>query len=217
MTALLHQPRPVMTALLYRLTPRTLRGRLSLVALTTATLLMVILTVAFNAVAQQRLQHQADDQLHSRAAAVATTVDTSGTAVRVLETPHDNLLDANVWIYAGRRLLEEPPAAGPVTRVADGLARRLGRRCVTAIAHGHPLRLCSQPLSGVSGNTSEATVVTALDLSPYRSSALVSGVRQVVPVVSSGPFTCDRHVGLTVEHSRRAEPSPARTAARPVG
>lgn len=56
-------------------------------ALTTATLLMVILTVTFNTVAQQRLQHQADDQLHSRAAAVATTVDTSGTAVRVLETP----------------------------------------------------------------------------------------------------------------------------------
>lgn len=76
-----------MTALLYRLTPRTLRGRLSLVALTTATLLMVIFTVAFNAVAQQRLQHQADDQLRTRAAAVATTVDTSGPTVRVLETP----------------------------------------------------------------------------------------------------------------------------------
>ncbi|MFD3614575.1 sensor histidine kinase [Streptomyces sp. NPDC058676] len=160
-----------MTALLYRLTPRTLRGRLSLVALTTATLLMVILTVTFNTVAQQRLQHQADDQLHSRAAAVATTVDTSGTAVRVLETPHDNLLDANVWIYAGGRLLEAPPAAGPVTRVADRLARRGGRRCVTATAPGHPLRLCSQPVPGLPGNTSEATVVTALDLSPYRSSA----------------------------------------------
>ncbi|MFJ1812268.1 MULTISPECIES: sensor histidine kinase [unclassified Streptomyces] len=162
-----HRPRSGVTAFLHRLAPRTLRGRLSLVALTTAALLMLVLTVAFNVVAQHRLQHQADDELRTRAAAVATTVDTSGTTVRVLETSNDELLDTNVWIYAGRRLLEEPPNADPLTRVADALAGRGGRRCITADVHG-PLRLCSQP---VSGKESEATVVTALDLSPYRSSA----------------------------------------------
>ncbi|WP_329219807.1 HAMP domain-containing histidine kinase [Streptomyces sp. NBC_01485] len=158
---------PAAFALLHRLAPRTLRGRLSLVALTTATLLMLVLTVAFNAVAGHRLQHQADDELRTRAAAVATTIDTSGPKVRVLETSHDELLDTNVWIYAGRRLLEAPPNAGPVTPVADALAGRGGRRCVTTDVDG-PLRLCSQP---VSGGGHEATVVTALDLSPYRSSA----------------------------------------------
>ncbi|MDH6627449.1 signal transduction histidine kinase [Streptomyces sp. LBL] len=162
-----HRLRPAVAASLHRLGPRTLRGRLSLVALTTAALLMLVLTVAFNAVAQHRLQHQADDELRTRAAAVATTVDTSGPTVRVLETSHDELLDANVWIYVDGRLLEEPPAAGPLTHVADALAGRGGRRCVTADVHG-PLRLCSQP---VSGQKSDATVVTALDLSPYRSSA----------------------------------------------
>jgi sensor histidine kinase regulating citrate/malate metabolism len=65
-----------MNSVYSRLAPRTLRGRLSLVALTTATLLMVILTVAFNTVIRHRLQHQADDELHTRAAAVATTIDT---------------------------------------------------------------------------------------------------------------------------------------------
>ncbi|MET8169340.1 HAMP domain-containing sensor histidine kinase [Streptomyces sp. NPDC005329] len=167
MSGIRHRPWSTVTALPHRLAPRTLRGRLSLVALTTATLLMLILTVAFNAVAQHRLQHQADDELRTRAAAVATTVDTSGPTVRVLETSNDELLDTNVWIYAGRRLLEEPPTAGPLTRVADALAGRGGRRCVTADVDG-PLRLCSQP---VSAKKSEATVVTALDLSPYRSSA----------------------------------------------
>ncbi len=167
MSSVRHRPRPAVTAFLHRLAPRTLRGRLSLVALTTAALLILVLTVAFNAVAHRRLQHQADDELRTRAAAVATTIDTSGTTVRVLETSHDDLLDTNVWIYAGRRLLEEPPNAGPLTRVADALAGRGGRRCVTADVHG-PLRLCSQP---VPGDRSEATVVTALDLSPYRSSA----------------------------------------------
>ncbi|WP_427917911.1 sensor histidine kinase [Streptomyces sp. cg40] len=152
------------SALLRRAAPRTLRGRLSLVALVTATLLMLVLTVAFNAVAGHRLQHQADDELRTRAAAVATTIDTSGSTVRVLETSHDDLLDADVWIYSGRRLLEAPPASGSLTRVADALAGRGGQRCVTADVHG-PLRLCSHPISG------GATVVTALDLSPYRSSA----------------------------------------------
>ncbi|MEH0550924.1 MULTISPECIES: sensor histidine kinase [unclassified Streptomyces] len=162
-----HRPRPAVTAFLHRLAPRTLRGRLSLVALSTAALLMLVLTVAFNAVAQHRLQHQADDELRTRAAAVATTIDTTGRTVRVLETSNDALLDTNVWIYAGGRLLEEPPNAGRLTHVADALAGRGGRRCVTADVDG-PLRLCSQP---VSGGKREATVVTALDLSPYRSSA----------------------------------------------
>ncbi|MEV6495993.1 sensor histidine kinase [Streptomyces prunicolor] len=147
--------------------PRTLRGRLSLVALLTAAPLMLVLTVAFDSVAQRRLQHQADDELRTRAAAVATTVDTRGTTVRVLESANDALLDADVWIYADRQLLEQPPAAGRSTRVADALARYGGHRCVTATVR-RPLRLCSQP---VPGSGSRATVVTALDLSAYRGSA----------------------------------------------
>ncbi|MFH8735757.1 sensor histidine kinase [Streptomyces sp. NPDC017964] len=149
--------------------PRTLRGRLALVALTTATLLMVILTAVFNTVVRNRLQHQADDELRTRAAAVAATVDTSGPRVRVLETPGEELLDTNVWIYDGGRLLEKPPsaAAGPLTRAADQLAARSGRRCVTVQAHG-PVRLCSLPVPDGKG---DASVVTALDLSPYSSSA----------------------------------------------
>ncbi|MFF4501119.1 sensor histidine kinase [Streptomyces sp. NPDC001401] len=158
-----------MTALRPRLVPRTLRGRLSLVALTTAALLMVILTVVFNTVVRHHLQRQADDELRTRAAAVATTVDTGGPRVRVLETVNDRLLDANVWIYAGSRLLERPPSAGRLTQVAEGLARQGGRQCVTASGHGtSPVRLCSEPVPGAQH---AATIVTALDLSPYRSSA----------------------------------------------
>ncbi|MFF4491215.1 sensor histidine kinase [Streptomyces sp. NPDC001544] len=157
---------------LRRLAPRTLRGRLSLVALTTAALLMTVLTVVFNAVMDRHLQHQADDELRSRAAAVATTVDTSGPRVRVLETVNDRLLDANVWIYAGRRLLEKPPstmADSPLTPAVDRLAVQRAPVCETVRPHGlRPVRLCSRP---VPGPRATATVVTALDLGPYRSSA----------------------------------------------
>ncbi|MEV5880778.1 HAMP domain-containing sensor histidine kinase [Streptomyces sp. NPDC052101] len=155
-------------ALLARLAPRTLRGRLSLVALTTAALLMVILTVVFNTVVRHRLQREADDELRTRAAAVATTVDTRHGRMRVLETSGDRLLDTNAWIYAGGRLLEQPPAgAGALTRAADSLAAAGRRGCRTV--HGPAtVRLCAEPVPGAAAR---ATVVTALDLAPYRSSA----------------------------------------------
>jgi signal transduction histidine kinase len=155
-----------------RLAPRTLRGRLSLVALTTAALLMTVLTVAFNTVMDRHLQHQADDELRSRAAAVATTVDTSGPRVRVLESVNDRLLDANVWIYAGTHRLEKPPTAAADSTpslAADRLAAR-GKQLCTTVNTENPrfVRLCSQP---VPGRRSTAIVVTALDLTPYRNSA----------------------------------------------
>ncbi|MEU9346987.1 HAMP domain-containing sensor histidine kinase [Streptomyces sp. NPDC048278] len=157
---------------LLRVAPRTLRGRLSLVAVTTAALLMTVLTVAFNAVMDRHLQHQADAELGNRAAAVATTVDTSGSRVRVLETVNDRLLDANVWIYTGARLLEKPPSAaagGTLTEAAARLAVR-GNGVCTTVAAGNPrsVRLCAH---SVAGRRSTATVVTALDLAPYRNSA----------------------------------------------
>ncbi|MET7730282.1 HAMP domain-containing sensor histidine kinase [Streptomyces sp. NPDC005402] len=167
-----------MNRLARRLAPRTLRGRLSLVALTTAALLMTVLTVVFNTVMDRHLQHQADDELRNRAAAVATTVDTSGPRVRVLESVNDSLLDTNVWIYTGTRLLEKPPSAtadSALTRAADRLAARGSPVCAT-VHTDNPrfVRLCSQP---VSGPRSTATVVTAVDLAPYRNSAgtLLSG------------------------------------------
>ncbi|MEU5469894.1 HAMP domain-containing sensor histidine kinase [Streptomyces lydicus] len=157
-----------------RCRPRTLRGRLSLVALTTATLVMVILTVVFNAIVRQHLQQQADDELHTRAAAVAATVDTRHRPVRVLETPHDAVLDTNVWIYAGARLLEHPASTTPgatLTRTAADLAARGGRHCAEVTA-GDPIRLCAEPVGDVRpGAGPTAAVVTAMDLAPYRSSA----------------------------------------------
>ncbi|MFD8307310.1 sensor histidine kinase [Streptomyces sp. NPDC059690] len=161
-----------MNALPDRLTPKTLRGRLSLVALTTAALLMAVLTVAFNAVMDRHLQHQADDELRNRAAAVATTIDTSGRRVRVVETVNDGLLDANVWIYDGTRLVEKPPGApagNALTSAAGRLAAGGREGCATARADSPRfVRLCARP---VTGGHSAATVVTALDLAPYRNSA----------------------------------------------
>ncbi|MFE7512631.1 sensor histidine kinase [Streptomyces sp. NPDC057540] len=149
--------------------PGTLRGRLSLVALVAAALLVAVLTVAFNSVVRHRLQQQADDHLRTRAAAVAATVDTTGAMARVVEVPDDAALDTDVWIYAGRVRIEVPNgAAGPLAHAADALAAAGGRRCATVLA-GEPVRLCGLPV-GAPGRA-PATVVVALGLAPYRSSA----------------------------------------------
>ncbi|MGW7755729.1 sensor histidine kinase [Streptomyces violaceusniger] len=160
--------RPVLRAL----APRTLRGRLSLVAVTTAALLITALTVVFNTAVERHLRHQADDELRARATAVAATVNTSGPQVRVLETANDQLLDRNVWIYAGKHLLEKPPAtsaSSPLTRTTGRLAARGAPDCATVHSEGRrSVRLCARP---VPGGDATATVVTALDLTPYQSSA----------------------------------------------
>lgn len=151
--------------------PHTLRGRLSLVALAAAALLMIVLTVVFNGVVRQRLQQQADDHLHTRATAIAATVDTTGPTARVVEVPNDDVLDSDVWIYAGPVRLEAPPGAaagGPVSRAADALAAGGGRRCTT-VGVREKVRLCVQPVTGT--GSARAAVVTALPLAPYRSSA----------------------------------------------
>lgn len=163
-----------MTALHRRLRPRTLRGRLSLITLVAATLLMVVLTVLFNAVARVHLQHQADDELRTRAAAVVATVDTRHVPVRVVEMPDDALFDTNVWIFGGARLIEHPasaPDGSRLSRAAEGLAALRGRRCLT-LTGGDPIRLCSVPAGDALSHTRpRAVVVTALDLSPYQASA----------------------------------------------
>ncbi|MFH7595221.1 hypothetical protein WDV06_08960 [Streptomyces racemochromogenes] len=151
--------------------PPTLRSRLSLIAVSVAALLMAVLVVAFNAIVRHQLDQRADDHLRTRAAAVASTVDTNGRRARVVEVPDDDALDSDVWIYAGRERLESPPTAadgGPLNQVADALAADRQPHCITVSASVQgPVRLCASPVTG----SAPATVVAAVSLVPYRTSA----------------------------------------------
>lgn len=153
--------------------PATLRGRLSLLAVATAAFVMAVFTIGFNAFVHQYLARQADDQLRARASAVAATVDTSGPVLRVLETPQEDLLDANAWIFQGTSLVEQPSSAAadsPATREAARLAAGGGARCATTSHGAVDVRLCARPVPSPGGGPRAATVVTALDLTPYRAS-----------------------------------------------
>ncbi|MEU1295903.1 HAMP domain-containing sensor histidine kinase [Streptomyces sp. NPDC005840] len=168
-----------MTASPRRLAPRTLRGRLALVSVAAAALLLATLTVVFATVATRHVRSQADGRLRGTLAAVASTVDVSGGRVRVRETSHDDVLDSHVWIYDGARVVERPPSARHDPRLARAALRTARRRTATCAtvgaSDGHAgWRLCAD---GVVRGRPGVRVVAALDLTPYADStdALVTG------------------------------------------
>ena len=105
--------------------PSTLRGRLALVALLLSAILIAGLTVAFNLVLRHVLAGQVDQQLRTRAAAVAATlrVAPDGT-LSVDEAAGDAELDAGVWVYQGTVKIEQSSVSDSLTRVADALVGR---------------------------------------------------------------------------------------------
>lgn len=159
----------------HHLAPRTLRGRLALMALATGALWIGVLTTVFNLALDKRLHGQADDVLRTRAEAVAATVDIrpDGRLV-VRERTEDRALDAGVWIYQGGTVIEKPPTA-PAGLEAQ--AARLAGRPETFADTGGPgsWRLYAFPVdtSARQGHppVRAGTVVSSVSLDPYRSTA----------------------------------------------
>jgi signal transduction histidine kinase len=102
---------------------RTLRGRLAAVSLLAATVLVAIVVLAFNLILSSSLEGDVNSRLRSQAAAAATTVHTVHGAVRVRESPDDEAIDAQVWVFdrAGRAVLS-PHSARAVETAAQALA-----------------------------------------------------------------------------------------------
>jgi signal transduction histidine kinase len=142
---------------------RTLRGRLAAVSLLAATVLVAIVVLAFNLILSSSLDGDVNSRLRSQAAAAATTIHTVGGAVRVRESPDDEAIDAQVWVFdrAGRTVLS-PHAPAPVQSGARELAR--ARRAYRTL--GNPeVRLYA--LGVTRGGRQVGTVVAAQSLAAY--------------------------------------------------
>ncbi len=152
------------------LRPRTLRGRLALLALAVTAVWVTVLTVAANLVLGAQLRGQADDLLRTRSAAVAATVEARADGRIVVHEPSDDqALDAGVWIYQGRVAVERPAAPAALQREADRLA---GRSAVFAeTAEPAADRLYALPVMAPAGGRQAGTVVATVALDPYRSTA----------------------------------------------
>ena len=77
---------------------RTLRGRLTALAMVVAVGAVAVLTVAFNVVLDRSLNADANSRARSLAAAAAATVSDQNGRLRVQETAGDAILDRRVWV-----------------------------------------------------------------------------------------------------------------------
>jgi signal transduction histidine kinase len=141
---------------------RTLRGRLTAVALLAALAAVGILTVAFNVVLDRSLNADANGRVRSLAAAAAATVEDVNGHLRVHEAIDDAIVDRRVWVYEGARAIERPPATPELQRHADALA---GAAHVFEDVPGGDVRLYATPVA-IHGRQ-VGTVVAAQSLAAY--------------------------------------------------
>jgi signal transduction histidine kinase len=142
---------------------RTLRGRLAAVALLVATVLVAIVVLAFNVILSRSLDADVNSRVRSQAAAAATTVYPVRGVLRVHESPDDEAIDAQVWVFDGARTVLAPHAPQQAVQLA---ARSLARR-------GHGYGTLSSPevrlfaLAITRDGRRIGTVVAARSLTAY--------------------------------------------------
>ena len=142
---------------------RTLRGRLTVLAVLAAFVALAVLTVAFNVLLARSLDADANRRLRSQAAAASTTVVHRGGHLVVRESPDDAAIDQRVWIFEGRRALVRAPGERRLMGAANALA---GRSDVFSDVLGGEVRMYAAPLTG--GGRRLGTVVVAEPLDAYQ-------------------------------------------------
>jgi signal transduction histidine kinase len=151
---------------------KSLRGRLQWSAVGAVAAVLAALTIGFNVVLEDRLETDAKDVLQSRAAAELASLKVENGQIRLADAPGDNVLDSEVWVFQGKRVLERPRANAAVDRAAAGLAGGPQR---SVDAHG--TRLYAVPVERDGRRV--GTVVSGVSLEPYnetRNTALVASV-----------------------------------------
>jgi signal transduction histidine kinase len=145
----------------------SLRTRLTASAVVGAAIMLATLVAAFNLVLDARLRSDGDNVLRERAATVLRGLGTVDGRMSVIEAPDQGAIDAQTWIFAGERTLEQP--AGPDSRnqqAARTLARmKPGFRTVDAT----DTRL--EAVRVRQGARNLGTVVVGASVAPYESTA----------------------------------------------
>ena len=145
----------------------SLRARLAASAVLGAAIALAILVLAFNLVLDAVLRTDADNVLRERAATVLRGLGTVDGRLSVIEAPDQGAIDAETWIFAGGRTLEQPAGADPGSqRAAEALAQA-GSRFETLNASD--TRLHAVPV--LQGGRQLGTVVVGASLAPYESTA----------------------------------------------
>ena len=158
---------------LRRLTPG-LRGRLLLSVLGAIAAVLAALTLAFNLVLADRLNHDADGVAQARASAELASLHVSRGVIVLAEAPDELSPDSQVWVFQGGRALEQPRTA----RANNTAAARLARRApMIEDVSSTNTRLYALPV--VQAGRRLGVVIAGVSLTPYaqtRRTALVASL-----------------------------------------
>lgn len=185
-----------------------LRRRLLLSVIAAVATALVLLLTVFNVVLRQRLSADANNALLSRASAELAALRVTGGNLTVPEVPDAAAPDAQTWVFANGRTLEQP-RADPVTGRAAELLSREGPPRLKNVA-GADTRLYALPV--VSGGKRLGTVVAQVSLGPYESTAqtalvgsIVLGVLVLLVVAVAAHVLISRSLGQVAYMTRQAE------------
>jgi signal transduction histidine kinase len=159
-----------------RLARLTLRARLTASAVVGAAITLTALITAFNVVLDAQLRTNADNVLRERAVTVLRGLGTVDGRLSVIEAPDLGAIDAQTWIFAGERILEQPAQVDPRNqqgalasaraRTGFGTVDSTDTRLLTV-----PVRLAAQRLG---------TVVVGASVAPYESTASAALLGSVI-------------------------------------
>jgi len=159
-----------------RLRRLSLRSRLTAGALAGAAIALTVLIAAFNLVLDARLRTDADNVLRERAVTVLRGLGTVDGRLSVIEAPDVGAVDAQTWIFAGERTLEQPALLDPRNQqaVLMLIRARTGFRTVDST----DTRLLAVPARQAARRL--GTVVVGASVAPYESTASAALLGSVI-------------------------------------
>ncbi len=144
---------------------RGIRARLLSTNAVVMLLALVALTVASNAILRHSLDSSASSLVRARAGAGLATLRPNGDGLRVIESPDDAAIDAQIWVFDKHGTVEAPaPSSATLDRRA---ARLAGGPKATVDVDG--TRLHAVPVER--GGRRLGTLIAGVDLDPYRATA----------------------------------------------
>jgi signal transduction histidine kinase len=145
-----------------RIGPVTVRGRLLLTVLVGVASALALMTLAFNIFVARSLDGSANRLLRERAEdhlAALTNVDGR---LREPGALANGVIESQVWVFTGGKLIERPRTGGEAQRIARTLAGGPRR---TVDVPGHQTKLLAVPI--VSEGKRVGTLVAGISLHPY--------------------------------------------------
>jgi signal transduction histidine kinase len=154
----------------------SLRARLTVSAVIGAAIALATLIAAFNLVLDARLRADADNVLRERASTVLRGLGTVDGRLSVIEAPDLGAIDAQTWIFAGERVLEQPARVDPRNQRAVLQLARTGQDFRTVDATDTRLLATAAR----EGARRLGTVVVGASVSPYESTASAALLGSVI-------------------------------------